>query len=73
MVESLWNNIKKNCNNFTDININMLSKKFNVNENSITNYLDGWICYSLFIRDIVRHRLNWNQIVNLLCEYLKLN
>ena len=51
----------------------MLSKKFNGNENLIANDLDGWICFSLFIRNIVRHRLNWNQRVNLLCEYLKLN
>ena len=50
----------------------MLSRKFNGNENLIRNYLDGWICYSLFIRDIVRHRLNWNHRVNLLCDYLKL-
>ena len=66
-------NSLENYNNFTGININMLSKKFNGDENLIRNYLDGWICYSLFIKDIVRQRLNWNQTVNLLYDYLKIN
>ena len=42
-------------------------------ENIIKNYLDGWICYSLFIREVVRNNLSWPQRINLLCDYLKIN
>ena len=69
-IELLWNNIK---NNFTCVNINILLKKFNGNEILIRNYFDRWIYYFLFIRDIVRHKLNLNQRVNLLCDNLKIN
>ena len=71
-VESLWSNIKKNANNFAGISIDNLKKNFNNNEKMITKYLDGWITYSLLLRDFMRKRLSWSQRSNYLIHYLKI-
>ena len=39
----------------------------------IKDYLDEYICYSLFLRDIIRIKLFWSDRVDLLSDYLKLN
>ena len=70
-VESLWGQIKKHCNNFSGLSIEFLQKKFNNNDELIKEYLDGWICYSLFLRDIIRLKLSWSGRVDLLSDYLK--
>ena len=51
-IESLWHQIKSINNNFTGLSVVKLKLMFNNDENMIINYLDGWICYSLFLRDI---------------------
>ena len=51
----------------------MLLDKFNSDENLIKNYLDGWISYSLFIREFARNNLSWPQRINLLFDYLNIN
>ena len=70
-IESLWGQIKRNTNNFSGITIEALKTKFNNNKIEIKEYLDGWIFYALFLMDINRKKLSWNQRINLLCEILK--
>ena len=53
-IESLWGQIKRYTNNFSGISIESLTSKFNNNEALIKDYLDGWICYSLFLKEIIK-------------------
>ena len=72
-VESLWGQIKRYSNNFSGISIESLKNKFNNNEEMIKDYLDGWICYSLFLRHLIRKKLPWNERINYLCQFLECN
>ena len=72
-IESVWGHLKNNINNFSGISISMLNSKFGNNQTLLKNYLDGWICYSLFIREVKRRHLSWSDRINLLCNYLKIN
>ena len=72
-IESLWHNIKNITDNFSGLSIDSIKKRFNNNEDLITGYLDGWLCYSLLIRDFKRKKLNWSSRRNELCKYLKIN
>ena len=56
-IESLWGQLKRYTNNFSGISIESLNNKFNNNEALIKDYLDGWICYALFLREILRKKL----------------
>ena len=49
-VEGLWSQIKSLNNNFSGLNINNIINKFHSNTDKI-NYLNGWIAYSLFLRE----------------------
>ena len=69
-IESLWGQLKRYTNNFSGISIESLNNKFNNNEALIKDYLDGWICYALFLREIFRKKLSWNARINYLCEFL---
>ena len=64
-IETVWGHLKNN--------INMLNSKFGNNQTLLKNYFDGWICYSLFIREVKRRLLSWSDRINLLCNYLKIN
>ena len=70
-IESLWGQLKRYTNNFSGISIEILNSKFNNNENLIKEYLDGWICYALFMREIIRKKLSWNARINYLCNFLE--
>ncbi len=70
-IESLWGQLKRYTNNFSGISIENLNSKFNNNENLIKEYLDGWICYALFMREIIRKKLSWNARNNYLCTFLE--
>jgi hypothetical protein len=72
-IESLWHQIKLITNNFAGLNINTIKNKFNNNELMITNYIDGWICFSLLIRDFKRLKLKWNDRITYLNNYLICN
>ena len=50
----MWGQLKRYGNNFSGISIESLNNKFNNIENLIKEYLDGWICYALFMREIIR-------------------
>ena len=69
-IESLCGQLKRYTNNFSGIYIESLNNRFNNNEVLIKDYLDGWICYSLFLREILRKKLSWNARINYLCEFL---
>ena len=43
---------------------------FNNDGNEINNYIDGWIYYSLFLKDINRAKLNSSVRINYLSVYL---
>ena len=70
VIDENKNGDEKN-NNFSGLSIEFLQNKFNNNNNLIRDYLDGWICYSLFIRDIIRFKLSWSKRIDLLCDHLK--
>ena len=42
-IESLWHQIKTITHNFTGLSVDSLKKRFNNNDNEITNYIDGWL------------------------------
>ena len=69
-IESLWHQLKLITQNFSGLNIENLIKSFNSDENQITNYLDGWICYALLISEIRIKKLNWSGRIDLLSNYL---
>lgn len=69
-VEGLWSQIKRICSDFSGINVTSLNYLSN-NGVEIREYLDDWICFSLFFRDIERFKLNTNLKINLLINYLK--
>ena len=72
-IENLWNRIKNYADNFSGLSIENLKKKFNNDSDLIRDYLDGWITYTLLIREFKRRHLSWPQRIKLLCEYLKHN
>ena len=48
-------------------------KSFKNKDSQITDYLEGWLCYSLLILDFKRKKLNWSSRINELCKYLIIN
>ena len=60
-IESLWHKIKLVTNNFAGMSIKTIKNKFDNNDLKITNYIDGWICFSLLIHDFKRLKLKWNE------------
>ena len=48
---------KEMPNNFSGLTINQLENMEN-NVKNIKNYLDGWICYALFLRMIEKRKLS---------------
>ena len=71
-VEGLWACIKRITNNFSGLTFNTLSNVENEGINS-SDYIDDWICYGLFIRDLNRKNLNEDESRNYLYEILKIN
>ena len=71
-IESVLGHLINNINNFSGISISMLNSKFGNNQTLLKNYLDGWICYSLFIREPKRKHLSCSDRINLLSNYLKI-
>ena len=71
-IESLWSQIKNITQNFSGLVVDLLKKKFNNNEIEITHSLDGWLCFALLLRDFRRLKLNINDKINLINNYLKI-
>ena len=72
-IEGLWSKIKKYSGDFSGISIDNLKKNFNNNPDLIKSYLDGWITFSLLIREFKRRKLSWPQRIKLLCECLNID
>ena len=70
-IESLWSKIKNITQNFSGLVVDFLKKKFNNNEIEITNYINGWLCFALLLRDFSRLKLKINDKINLINNYLK--
>ena len=56
-IEGLWSCIKRISNNFAGINFKIL-EDLEKKGTEPQDYLDGWICFCLFIRDIEKNKLN---------------
>ena len=69
-VEGLWSQIKRLSNNFSGLTLNMI-EKMEYNGINVKNYLDGWICYALFLRNVERRKLSSLNTKNYLIEHLK--
>ena len=50
-----------------------LKKTFNNDEKEITEYLDGWLCFTLYIRETRIKKLNWMGRMSLLASYLSID
>ena len=70
-IEGLWSQIKRLSNNFSGLTINQLENMEN-NGINIKNYLDGWICYALFLRMIEKRKLSKLNTQNYLIDFLKI-
>jgi hypothetical protein len=55
-IEGLLSSIKRFSNNFASINFKMLDE-LDQNGANPKDYLDGWICFCLFIREIEKKNL----------------
>ena len=69
-IEGLWSQIKRLSNNFSGITINLIDKLESEGIDG-KEYLDGWICCSLFFRECELKKLNKISKINLLLTYLK--
>jgi hypothetical protein len=69
-IEGLWSQIKRLSNDFSGITINLIDKLESEGIDG-KEYLDGWICCSLFFRECELKKLNKISKINLLLTYLK--
>ena len=58
------------ANNFSGLSIEKSNFLFNNDDNAIINYIDGWICYSLCLREMKRNKLNWSDRNHFINKYL---
>ena len=71
-IEGLWSCIKRISNNFAGLNIKLLNDLENQGVDP-QNYLDGWICFCLFIRDLEKNKFTDEQAKIYLIDLLKIN
>ena len=70
-IEGLWSQIKRLTNNFSGITIGSISEKCQ-NDKEKKDYLDNWICYALYFREIEQKKLSRKGKINLLINYIKI-
>jgi hypothetical protein len=70
-IEGLWSQIKRLTNNFSGITIGSISEKCH-NDKEKKDYLDNWICYALYFREIEQKKLSRKGKINLLINYIKI-
>lgn len=71
-IEGLLSSIKRISNHFAGLNIKMLNDLENEGIDP-QKYLDGWICFCLFIRDIEKNKFTEEQAKLYLIDFLKNN
>ena len=54
-IEGLWSQIKRLTDNFSGLKFSRINNLFNSDEEK-NNYLDGWICYGLLLREIEKKK-----------------
>ena len=59
-IEGLWSQIKRHSKNFSVISIEMIDKLY-INDSDKIKYLNGWICFSLLLREFEKEKLNKSQ------------
>ena len=59
-IEWLYLQIKRLNNNFLGLSASMTNKS-NFTDKEKKDYLNGWIDYSLFLREIENTKYNWNE------------
>ena len=72
LYEGLWSCIKQISNNFSGLNIKMLNDLENKGIDP-QNYLDGGICFYLFIRYIEKNKFTDEQAKNYLIDIKIIN
>ena len=70
-VEGLWSQIKRLTKNFSGISISNINQMFDNNKDK-NDYLNGWISFGLFLREIEKRKLSRLNRIKLLCEYIKI-
>ena len=70
-IEGLWSQIKRLTNNFSGITIGSISEKCQ-NDKEKKDYLDNWICYALYFREIEQKKLSRKGKISLLINYIKI-
>ena len=70
-VEGLWGQIKRLSNNFAGLNFSILE---NIEKEGIKSedYINGWLSYYLFLRDLKRKKFSENNKFNYLNNILKI-
>ena len=68
--KGLWFQIKRLTNNFSGLTISMIENMENRGID-VKNYLDGWICYALFLRNVEKRKLSRLNTQNYLIDILK--
>ena len=71
-MEGLWTTIKRLTNNFSGINFIILANLENKGIRQIV-FLNGWICFALFLRDCERENYNEELTKNYLIEIIKID
>ena len=71
-VEGLWSCLKRLSNHFSGITFDTLDKLEKEGKNS-SDYIDDWICYFLFLRDINRSNLDDVKALKFLSKILEIN
>ena len=61
-IESLWHQIKQIINNFAGINMDNLAKIYNNDENEMTDYLDGCLCFALY-KLVLKNWIGWEELI----------
>ena len=70
-IEGMWSQIKRHSKNFSGISIEMIDKLY-INDTDKIKYLNGWICFSLLLREFEKEKLNKSKKIDLLMKYLKI-
>ena len=70
-IEGLWSQIKRLTNNFSGITIGSINEICQT-EIEKKAYLDNWICYALYFREIEKKKLSRKGRISLLVTYIKI-
>lgn len=70
-IEGLWSHIKRLTKNFCGLTINKIDNMF-ANDNDKKNYLVGWLCYGLLLREYEKKKYFKLDKIKLLISLIKI-